>query len=397
LESWLPLIEALDAAHPEWILVTDQTPQASRTEKLNANLAAGTLPDVQIMSGLDFNPFVQRGAFIPLDDLIAANAVDMDDFFPHIMEEWTWDGQIWGIPNVAAPNVLFFNLNMFEAAGVEVPEGDITFDQLRELAIALTLDGEGRNPTDSEFDPENIVQWGYSNHPGSIGFWASDFVRPWGGDFCANPDCHQISTTDPEDIEALNYWYDLVVTNLAAPADVFGGASTGVPGDPFVGEFAAIGSSGYFLIGQIAASGQFPIAVREMPLGPQGRATVFSSNGYAVAANAPYPEEAFKLILELTSTDFLANMWALPGHSVPARRSAAQAILELSDTLGDLTPVLNSMEYGAGFRPAVPGAFEAFFATMDFGAAVFRGEMTVEEGYTQMQDTANPILAANNP
>ena len=52
LESWLPLIEALDVAHPEWILITEQTPQASRIEKLNANVAAGSLPDVQMMSGL---------------------------------------------------------------------------------------------------------------------------------------------------------------------------------------------------------------------------------------------------------------------------------------------------------------------------------------------------------
>jgi multiple sugar transport system substrate-binding protein len=292
---------------------------------------------------------------------------------------------------------MFFNLDKFAAAGVEVPEGDITFEQLRDLAIRLTFDSEGRTPADADFDPDNIVQWGYAGHPGPIGFWGNDFVRPWGGDFCANTDCTELSMTDPEELEALNFWYDLVVTNHAAPADVFGGASTGVPGDPFVGEFAAIGASGFFLIGQIAASGQFPVAVREMPLGPQGRATVFSSNGYAVAANAPYPEEAFKLILELTSPEFLANMWAVPGHSVPSRRSAAQAILQLEDTLGDMTPVLNAMEYGAGFRPSVPGAFEAFFATLEFSQAVFRGEMTVEEGYAQIEETANPILAANNP
>jgi len=391
LESWLPLIEALDQAHKEWILITEQTPQSSRLEKINANIAAGSLPDVQMMGGLGFVDYVLKGGFLPLDDYIASSGLDMTDFFPFITEEWTIDGKLWAIPNTGAPNTLFFNKAKFDDAGYPYPTNEWTTDDLFEAAVALTFDAEGRTPKDANFDPENIVQWGLAGHPGPMAVWANDFVVPLGGDLCADEACATVSMTDPEDLEALQYWYDLVVVNHAAPADVFGGSSTGVPGDPFVNGFAAMGTSGYFLIGQIAATGAFDFGIVERPQGPTGiRATPMSTNGWAIAANAVYPDEAFKLILELTSTDFLSKMWALPGHSVPSRRSAAQSILQLEGA--DYQYVLNAMEYARGFRPNVPGAFEAFFNALQFTNGVFAGTYTVEDGYKQAEEAANAVF-----
>jgi multiple sugar transport system substrate-binding protein len=391
LESWLPLIEALDQAHPEWILITEQTPQSSRMEKISANIAAGTLPDVQMMSGLGFIDYVLQDAFISLDEYITEAGIDMTDFFPYITEEWTVDGKLWGVPNTGAPNVLFFNKEKFDEANQPYPTNDWTYEDMAEAAIALTFDANGNTPNDADFDPENIVQWGYSGHPGPMTIWATDFISPLGGDLCADEGCTYVSMTDPEDLEALQYWYDLVVVNHAAPQDVFGGSSTGVPGDPFVNGFCAMGASGYFLIGQINATGVFDFGIVERPQGPTGeRATSISTNGWAVAANSEYPEEAFKLIVELTSTDFLRDMWALPGHAVPSRRSAAQGILELEGA--DFQYVLNAMEYARGFRPNVPGAFEAYFNSLEYTNGVFAGTYTVEEGYGLAEEAANAVL-----
>lgn len=391
LESWLPLIEALDQAHPEWILVTEQIPQSSRVEKINANIAAGTLPDVQAMTGLGFVDFVLNDAFIPLDDYIADAEVDMTDFFPYVLEEWTVGGQLYGVPNVGAPNVYFYNKEKFDEAGVAYPTNDWTHEDLLELAVSLTFDSAGRTPNDAGFDPDDIVQWGNSGHPGGIGIWGDAFVAPLGGDLCADEGCTYLSMTDPEDLEALQFWYDLAVVNHAAPADIFGGSTTGVPGDPFVNGFTAMGESGYFLIGQINATGAFDFGIVERPMGPDGtRATSMSTNGWAIARNSSYPEEAFKLVMELTSTDFLRDMWALPGHSVPARRSAAQSILDLQGA--DFQYVLNAMEYARGFRPNIPGAFEAFFNSLEFISGVYNGTYSVEDGYQMAEDAANEVF-----
>ena len=394
LETFMPLLDQVDQAHPEWILVVEQTPQSSAQERLTAAVAAGTLPDVQMMRGLGFNHFMRSGAFLPLDNLIETYSYPMDDYFPYILDEWTFQDQVWGIPNTAAPDILSYNTDMFDAAGLAYPDDSWTWDDLREAAITLTLDSEGRNPRDPNFDPEHIVQWGYNFNPGALGIWANSSVVPWGGDLCADEACTTVSMTDPEDLEALNWWYNLVVVDHAAVADPFNGANTGVPGDAFVNGFAAMGGAGYYVIGQIRAVGGFQFGVAQLPEGPAGRATNLSTTGWGIAENSQYPDEAFKLIQELTSTEFLRDMWALPGHSVPARRSAAQSVLTLQGPPDDLAPVLAVMEYARGFRPNGPAAFEAYFASYAICSRVFNGEITVEDGYAQAQEEANALLTA---
>lgn len=393
LQTWLPLFDKLDQDHPEWFLVLEQTPGLSASEKMAANVAAGTLPCVQEVAGLFVNPFIRQGAFLPLDDYIAESGVDMTDFWPRVMEEWTWEGKAYGIPLVAAPEILYFNKAMFDAAGLPYPTDDWTMDDLREAAIQLTLDAGGRNPTDPGFDPKDIKQWGFNASPASLGIWPHVYVEPWGGDFCADAACSQLSMTDPEDLQALNFWYDLVTKNHAGLYDPFSGAQTGVPGDPFIAERAATGYDGFFAIGVIRAIGAFDFGVRQPPQGPAGRSSALSTRGYTIGANCKYPDEAFRLIQELTSTEFLRDMWAVPGHSVPSRRSAAQILLEMQTPLDGVESVLATMEYGHGFRPNGPGAFEAYITTSGTPVKIFAGEVGLEEGYKQVEEAANEILA----
>src|SRR5579859_2389289 len=62
LQVWIPQFQILGAAHPEWILVMDQTPFDSNNEKITANAAAGTLPCVQEVPGAFINQYIQQGA-----------------------------------------------------------------------------------------------------------------------------------------------------------------------------------------------------------------------------------------------------------------------------------------------------------------------------------------------
>jgi multiple sugar transport system substrate-binding protein len=394
IETWMPLFGELDANHPEWILIMEQTPFASVQEKLAASIAAGTLPCVQEVNGLFALPYIRDGAFLAIDDFIDDPEFNKDDFYPVLFANWTSEGKIYGIPHIASPEVLFYNKDMFDAAGLDYPNDDWTFEDLKANALQLSLDSEGRNATDPNFDTENIVQWGFNANPGGLGIWAHYYVEPFGGNFCADEECTELSMTDPEDIAALEWWYDLVQSN-GALFDPYSGAQTGVPGDPFVAGFAAMGYNNVAGIGQLKASGAFDFGVAQPPMGSAGRSGAFSDTGYAIAANCPYPEEAWKLMKEITSTDFLTKMWALPGHSVPGRESAAQAILQLEPPPDDLSPALKAFEYSHSFRPNVPGSFEAFVTTSGIALQVFAGDLGIEEGYTQIEQQANDILEAN--
>jgi multiple sugar transport system substrate-binding protein len=392
LATWMPLLDAIDQAHPEWILVMEQTPQSSTNEKLNANAAAGTLPDVQELVGVP--DVVWSDAFLPLDDMLAEVNFDKSDFFPHSLEMYTVNGSLYGLPFVGSPEVLFYNKDKFDASGVDYPTDDWTFEDFKAAAIKLTLDANDKTPLDDGFDPKTIKQWGFNANPGVMGSWATPtYLTPWGGNACANEDCSQLSFLDPEDLDSLNWWYDLVVTNHASLGDTYSGAQTGVPGDPFVSGFTAMGYNGYWNIGVLNSMGAFKYGIVQPPLGPVGRGTGLSARAYGIATNSEYPEEAWKLVQELTGTEFLANMWAIPGHSVPARRSAAQSILTLEGEPGDLSSVLEACEYMEAFYPIGPGSFEAYLKTYGTGVKVYSGELTVEEGYTEMEAAANEVLS----
>lgn len=221
--------------------------------------------------------------------------------------------------------------DMFDKAKLPYPTDDWTWDDLRALARKLTLDKNGRNAEDSAFDPNSIVQWGYSHNPGAIAAWAHFFIEPFGGDFCANLECSRLNLTSEADLNALQWWADFIQKDHATLYDPYTGGQTGVPGDPFLAGKAAMGNSGFFAIGQLRDAASFKWDIVQPPKGPTDkRASAFSTAGWVISAQSKHPREAWRLIQELTSPEFLETVWAKPGHSVPSRRSAAQVVLKLS-------------------------------------------------------------------
>ncbi len=117
--------------------------------------------------------------------------------------------------------MVFYNKTMFDAAGLEYATDAWTYEDMREAAVQLTLDSAGRNPTDPDFDPENIVQWGWN---GSLTFfWQRHLVRAFGADWCLNEDCSLMDFTSPEVVAAASWWASLVQEDRAALHDPYGG------------------------------------------------------------------------------------------------------------------------------------------------------------------------------
>ncbi len=60
--------------------------------------------------------------------------------------------------------VFYYNPAHFEAAGIApaTPDNTWTWDELYEYAALLTLDANGNHKGEAGFDPDNVVQWGYT-------------------------------------------------------------------------------------------------------------------------------------------------------------------------------------------------------------------------------------------
>jgi hypothetical protein len=100
--------------------------------------------------------------------LIEAEGFDTSDFYGPAVELNQYPDKTVGLPLGLFPSFTFYNKDMFDAAGLDYPTHDFAdaswnLDKLRELAMELTLDANGNNATSPDFDPENIVQWGWDD------------------------------------------------------------------------------------------------------------------------------------------------------------------------------------------------------------------------------------------
>jgi hypothetical protein len=129
-------------------------------------------------------------------------------------------------------------------------------------------------------------------------------------------------------------------------------------------------------------------------LAPNGnRYSVLSTNGYVISAASKHPKEAWTLVQALLEPAFLAEVWGRAGHFVPARKSAAESVLESPDPPANRQAIVDVMAYGEVFKPYTPSAFEAYAQTQDLFAQAMRGDLPVAEALEQIETVANGILA----
>ena len=122
------------------------------------NFAAGRVHDVFLVSDGVFTNWVKASSqtMVNLDPYIAASELlDMDDMFDSVVTRYQYDaatgltgqGSQMTMPRDISAHVMYYNKDMFEEAGVELPPSDriMTMDEATEMWTQLTrdLDGDG--------------------------------------------------------------------------------------------------------------------------------------------------------------------------------------------------------------------------------------------------------------
>ena len=129
--------EAFEASHPGvTIEYVDCESGNEYGVKVSTMLAGGDTSDVIMLKENDQVVQWQASGFAaPLTDYIGS--YDMSGFVG-IEKNYAIDGVQYGIPFRSDFWVLFYNKDLFDAAGVEYPTNDMTWDQYAELANKLT-------------------------------------------------------------------------------------------------------------------------------------------------------------------------------------------------------------------------------------------------------------------
>jgi multiple sugar transport system substrate-binding protein len=78
-----------------------------------------------------------RNQVIPLNDYIEADGLDLS-MYSGAAEELTYEGSIYGLPFRSDIWILYYNKDIFDAAGVDYPTNDMTWSEFDAVARELT-------------------------------------------------------------------------------------------------------------------------------------------------------------------------------------------------------------------------------------------------------------------
>ena len=103
--------------------------------QLNALVDAEQTPDVFIVSpGPNLTDYVAPGVAAPLDEYLEADGWKDTFAGDAVFAQQTYDGQIYAVPLNTAAACVFYNKEIFEEAGVEVPT---TYDELLDVCAKI--------------------------------------------------------------------------------------------------------------------------------------------------------------------------------------------------------------------------------------------------------------------
>lgn len=324
--------ERFKADHPCVDIVDNFVPITTWSDyvnKLVSDVAAGNAPDIINIAIEGMRLGVDKELFLPLDTFLEGDArtdAYLADVDQRLIDALSVDGTPYLLPNNWNNMLIYYNTAMFEAAGIERPADDWTWDDFLAIAQQLTT-GEGADQVFGFAIPSfnfGLTPWYYSNG-------TSQLDDDWLG---SNLD-------DPAMAEAAQFVADLIHVHGVAPS---------VEGtDPYqlfpAGKVAMTGA-GHWVVGSFAEQGFDTYDVLPWPQNAE-KATVFGTAGFGIYSGADDPDLAWEYIQELVSEETGQGFNEI-GASVPARRSLSE------------TPEFTAM----------PAHHELFYGSLDFAKPV---------------------------
>lgn len=331
--------------------------------KLNALVASGDTPDVFIVSpGPNLTDYVEPGVAAPLDSYLADG---WKDTFTSdaVFSQMTYDGQIYAVPLNIAAACAFYNTEMFEAAGAEVPK---TWDEM--IAACDKLQAAGYTPI--------TISAGTA--------WCLSMVA---GYLCEMEDVDLAALADGS-----ASWTDGKLASAAEKlvqlSQYFQKTAAGDTNDVatanFYNEEAAILIQGSWAIAQINGSNpdfeskcgvfQFPGVER----------VIAKSDSLAMSSSTKNPEACIALMKYFTD-DTAQKYTAEVGGKIPVTNVEYDASVAPAQ-LGYVMDVFSNATGTFGFYNESMPSTEAGAFFDDSMVSVFLGDMTPEEAATEMED-----------
>ncbi len=269
----------------------------------------GTPPDVAVMLSTDLYSLVDSNAIQPLDSQIAAAGGDtyLSDFYPAFLANSRYQGHIWSLPFQRSTPVLFYNKDMFTAAGLDPSTGPANYQEMVSDAQKLT------KPDGSTY--------GIEISSDGIPYWLFQSFVIGGGSNVVGSAPNQVNFDTPQAIQALQDFADLSAKYHVMPSGILQWAN--MPNDFVAGKAAMIWHSSGSLA-NILKQAKFNVGV-SYTVGENGYGAPTGGGNLYMLKGIPASHQAaaWKFIQFMSSTDTQAD-WSINTGYIAARQSSYQ-------------------------------------------------------------------------
>ncbi|WP_448058800.1 ABC transporter substrate-binding protein [Cellulomonas hominis] len=361
------IVAAFEKENPDITVDVTTLAYADYFTALQTDLAAGTPADVFDIEYANYASYQDSGVLAPIE------VADPSAYDPTLLETYQTDSTQYALPTSFSDVVLYYNKDLFDAAGQAYPDATWTWADETAAAEAIT-------------DQDAGVFGDFQN----ISYYEFYKVLEQNGASFLTDDGSAVAFNTPEGIEAAQWLVGKSGTTM--PTAEQGAGTPDFDSQLFVDGKLAMLHSGIWMFGTFADStSAWDIAVEP---GSTTQASAMFSNAAAVSATSKHQEAAAKWAEYLSGSDVAAQTRLDAGWELPP--ISDQTVL--STYLDKGTPdnrqaVFDSLE-NVALPPALGDAQAQVADIVDaqLGEAA-AGRLTAAEAVAEMETQINALLA----
>jgi multiple sugar transport system substrate-binding protein len=285
-------------------------------DQILAEIEAGNPPDIITPADMGWSGEQLIGHILPLDDYL--KGYDLSSIDPALLESWRVNGALMGLPTGSFSSVIFYNKELFDAAGLPYPphmfgepyaDGEPwTVEKMESIAMQLTMDSHGRNAIDPNFDPNTVMQWGFH--------WQWDSTRSMAVIFGAGDvvDVNGDAVIPPQWREGFNWYYEGIWKKHFIPSLALANGPM-MKGNPFYsGKVAMIHYFTSYSSRLVGVPGLISIPEWDIAAVPSynGKVTTrLERDGILILDNTQHPAEAVEIAYSIATDPELLLAWEM--------------------------------------------------------------------------------------
>jgi len=191
---WADFVAKFNAANEGITLVVDVVSWNDIYTVVNTRVANGEAPD---LLNIDvFADYQADGLLLPVEDWCSDETYAK--FYPAFLEQSVVDGTVWAVPDLASARALYYNVDILNEVGVEVPT---TWDELLDVSQKIY-----------DFYDGEVYPWGVDMTTDEGQACFSYYIWNNGGDFTDAEGNWTLNS--PENVEAVEFIVGMVEAGL---------------------------------------------------------------------------------------------------------------------------------------------------------------------------------------